>query len=287
MEALFEKIVFPKTQAFLIREFHFATLWYPWHYHPELELTCILKSTGQRFVGDNIEYFEEDDLVLVGRNLPHFWRNDETYYENEKEGATHCIVLQFREDMFGTDFLEVSELEKIKKLFSKSKRGIHFTGIDAKNAISKMKKLLTLKGMDSIVELLSLLKLLSESKEARLLSTTGYIHNHGTTDLERVNKVYQYAITNFRSNANLEEAARIACLNTSAFCRFFKLRTNKTFIQFVNELKVNHASKLLKQTDMGITSICFESGFNNISNFNRQFKKTYGKTPRQLREYYN
>lgn len=286
MEALFEKIVFPKTQAFSIREFRSSTLWYPWHYHPELEMTCIIESKGQRFVGDSIEQFEEGDLVLVGPNLPHFWRNEEHYSKNKKEGAAHCIVLQFREDMFGKDFLRVSELENIKNLFSLSSKGIHFNGATAKKAIAKMKKLLTLTGMESIIEFLSLLKMLSETNQYSILSKSGYVPGLRAGDLERMNKVYQYAISNFRTNANLDEASKIACLNTSSFCRFFKLRANKTFIQFINELKVNYANKLLKETDMPISAIGFESGFQNLSNFNRQFKKTFGKTPRQIRAYF-
>lgn len=286
MEALFEKIVFPKTQAFLIREFHFATFWYPWHYHPEFEMTCILKSKGQRFIGDSIGNFEEGDLVLIGPNLPHFWRNDDGYHKTKEEGAAHCITLQFRADLFSNDFLKTTELDNVKRLFSKSKRGIQFTGATSKKAISKMRRLLTLDGMDRIIAFLALLKLLSETDEMDILCRSGYVPALGTYDLQRMDKVYQYALMNFRSGANLGEAADIACLKTASFCRFFKLRANKTFMQFINELRVNHANKLLKETGLPISTIGFESGFQNLSNFNRQFKKILGKTPREIRSYF-
>ena len=250
-----------------------------WHYHQELEINLILKGSGTRFVGDNIQSFTDEDLVLVGSNLPHVWKNDAVYYEGLPELYADVINIHFLPDFAGKDFFQMPEMQAVSDLLERSKRGIRFKG-KCKKAIKEM--MVNMQGQpdgEKLLTLLQILNLMAHSHETEMLSTSGFSKAYKDSNLEKINRIYDYIINNFSHEISLAQVASLAHMNEAAFCRYFKNATKKTFTQFVNETRIGYACKLLIDGNLNVSQICYECGFNNISNFNRQFKRITGKTP--------
>lgn len=253
-----------------------------WHFHPEYEIMLVLEGTGMRFVGDSIERFQGGDLVFYGANIPHLYRNDKEYYQKESNLISRAIVVYFRENFLGQSFWELRETIPVGKLFSLSQRGIKFKG-KVKNTLRRqIQKLDNQKeGIEKIIDLLTILKTMAGTEKYDLLSSKSFTYHIDENDCERMNKVYQFILDNFAESPSLEEVSEIAHMSTTAFCRYFKSHTNKTYTQFLNEIKVGNACKLLLENDLSISQICFESGYNTFTHFNNQFKKVTGFTPSQ------
>lgn len=253
---------------------------FPWHFHEEYEIVYILKSTGTRFVGNNIELFSDEDLVLLGSSVPHMYRNDIQYYQNDPKRRVHAITLQFSNDFFQHSLQQYPEFSQIKNLLEEAKYGVYFN----KNANilirQKITKALHLTGLDLLLETIRILSLMSKSKDKRLLSDESEenITSPGDND-PRIIKVKAFLHREYMRHITLKEVANIAGMNVSAFCRYFLEKTSKTCMQYINELRITYACKLLLERSLTITQICYEVGYNNISNFNRQFKKITGHTP--------
>jgi AraC-like DNA-binding protein len=279
MLPIYVKVLRSEVTSFTVRKDVVPYFRIPWHYHPELEITLILKGAGTRFVGDSIEPFGDGDLVLVGQNLPHFWQNDKVYYTNDPHLHTVAIVVHLLPDFAGPDFIKLPELKGIQELFSRAQQGIKFYGQTRAMITKKMKAMLKLKGMARMLELLSILHLMSYSSEYTLLSSQGFIHSFHVSDAERVNRVYTYVMNHFKQAISLEEAAAVANMSPMAFCRYFKARTRKTFARYVNEVRIGYACRLLTEGKLPIIQVCYESGFNHLSNFNLQFKNIMQTTP--------
>ncbi|HEX8377403.1 MAG TPA: AraC family transcriptional regulator [Pedobacter sp.] len=256
----------------------------PWHFHPEYELVLVTESTGKRFIGEKISTFEPGDLAFIGPNLPHFYRNDSEYYEG-KELRAKSIVVHFLESSFGEKFLSLPETKAIQALFLKSKRGLDITGETNKIVSAKLHELLELKDFDRWLKLLEILNILAHSNDCSLISSTDMT---GINDKEsdRMNRVLNYVMKNFQNQVSLTEAANIANMSENAFSRYFSLRSRKTFISFVNEVRLSHACKLLIENKANIVEICFQCGFNNLSNFNKHFKKMYNVNPSAYQKQY-
>jgi len=254
-----------------------------WHYHEELELTLILKSTGTRFVGDSIQQFTAGDLVLVGENTPHVWKNSDSYYQEPLANAAEAIIIHFRKDFAGTDFFTMPEMNPIKTLINQAQGGLCFKGKVRLLVAGKIKALVDKSPFEQVLGLLEILNILANTKEYVVLSTVGFSHLYGSNRNEQINRVYAYIIENFRKEISLEKAARIAHMTPTAFCRFFKSRTRKTFTQFLNEIRISFACRLLMEGKMDVTQVCFDCGFNNLSYFNRQFKIIKNETPSSYR----
>ncbi len=250
-----------------------------WHFHPHYQLFTVIEGTGTRFIGDSIQHFEPGDTVFLGPNLPHLWRSDKAYFENNKELQTHGIVLYFTEDFLGKVFLEQPEMTNLKSFLKHAVRGMVWTGPHQRLILNKLQKLIGIAGFGRVVGLLDLLHQLSQSKDYQFITNENYTNMHKLSETERMQHVYEYVSKNFKENIKLSEMAEKVNMSEAAFCRYFKKRTNKSFIDFVNEIKIGHACKLLINEKMTISNICFESGFNTISNFNFHFKKITGKTP--------
>ena len=263
-----------------LRENHFDP---NWHFHPHYQLFVVLEGTGTRFIGDNIKHFETGDMVFLAPNLPHLWRSDDSYFQENAELSTHGIVVYFAEDFLGKDFFEKYEMMKLKTLFAEAGRGLEIKGDLQENIFQIMKQLSHLQGFEGILKLLEMLNLLANSTEYEPISSIGYSNPYKTSETERMRKVHEYVMQNYRTSLRLDEVASLAGMATAAFCRYFKARTNKTFSDFVSELRVGYACKLLMENKLGITQICYESGFNTLSNFNKQFKDFSGKTPSEYR----
>ena len=257
-----------------------------WHYHPELELVLVNESTGTRFIGDSIERFREGDLILIGENLPHMLLNDDEYFSESSELHAEAIAVHFKQDFLGKEFLEAPELHSIHDLIEKSKYGIKFDDLKP-DILDRVRALQTGNNFERLFRFLRLLNDLANHKKVTVLSSTGYLNALHNKSNKNLDKVYEYIFKNFDKSVVLSEVAEIANMNPSAFSRFFKRVNRKTFKQYVNEIRIGYACKLLTEHQYNITRICYESGFNNISNFNRQFKKITGRSPSEYLEHHN
>lgn len=256
-----------------------------WHYHEQLELVVILKSTGTRFVGDNIEKFNEGEIILLGKNVPHMWLNDKIYFTKDSNLKAEAVAVHFREDCFGEKFFKLPEMAHITSLFERAKRGLKFTGKTI-DIISKVRKLADLDDFERVLGLIRILDQLAKDKNYVQLSSSGFLNAFLKPENKSLDKVYSYIFNNFKNEVTLNDVAEIAHMNPSAFSRFFKKGSRKTFSRYLNEIRVGYACKLLLEQKYNITDICYESGFNNLSNFNRQFKSITKYSPTEyLKDY--
>lgn len=253
---------------------------FPLHYHEEMELNFISNVSGaRRVVGDHIEEIGDIELVLVGSNLPHVW---ETYKVTGKE--IHEVTIQFHKDLFDEKFLRRNQLRVIREMFEKSKCGILFSKETAQAIGPRLVKLNKKHGFDSVLELMSILHDLSTSRNMRTLSDSTFSNAEFSYNSRRVEKVMEYINFNFDKQVSLAEVSRIANMTEVSFSRFFKSRTGISFIDSLIEIRLGHASRKLIDTTEAISEVAYNCGFNNISNFNRIFKKKKGCTPKEFRD---
>ncbi|WP_282124388.1 AraC family transcriptional regulator [Algibacter mikhailovii] len=254
-----------------------------WHYHPEFELIYIPQSHGIRFVGDSVSQFTPGDLVLVGSYLPHLWRNDLSYYQSGSKLEVKTIITKFTKDFLGNDLFNKTEFYEIKKLLDESKYGISFEKDLAEKLHSDFIELPELSDTEKHIKLLGILNKLSLSKNKTVLSSSD-MRQSTTESSERIDSVLKYISDNYASNIGLDDVASVACMTTNSFCRFFKKTTNKSFTQFLNEIRIRNASRILVQENLPVSDVCYIVGFNSITNFNKQFKQIMGATPKNFRE---
>ncbi|TXK36867.1 AraC family transcriptional regulator [Pontibacter qinzhouensis] len=255
-----------------------------WHFHPEYQLFFVLEGRGTRFIGDNIKTFKENDMVLMGPDLPHLWRSNNEYFEKTGELQTRGIVIYFKEDFLGNTIQQKEEMKDILHLLQNSKRGLEITGPTNARVSNMMLALTRLKGVDSLIQLLRILQTLALSHDCHPIATAGYVNLNKESEKDRMNRVYEHVINNFDKKISLEEVAAIANMSLSSFSRYFKSRVNKSFSDFLSEIRIGHACKLLNDEDLNISQVCYESGFNTLSNFNKQFRDITGKTPLQYKK---
>ncbi len=284
MQAILRKVNPSANYSFVARIDKLPYLYEKWHFHPELELTHIVQSRGTRFVGDSIEEFEEGDLILIGSNLPHVWKNDTVYFQSNYSLRAESQVVQFLPDCFGKDFLNLKEMESIRRLFEKSKRGLRITGKTKEKVLSLMTQLLeNTKGVQRIGLFLNILELIAESEEVVFLSSEGFLDSYHRFDAETINRVYEFTLSQFNRRILIEEAAAIANMSVANFCRYFKNRTQKTYVQFLTEVRIGYACRMLIENKKSVQQIAFDCGFHNISNFNRSFRLLKHQNPMAYR----
>lgn len=277
MKAHIQKLPLSENSSFIADTFITPYFETPWHYHSEYELVLIIKGHGTRFVGNHISAYEKGNLTFIGRDVPHLFRKENA---NEEGGS---LVIHFREDFLGTDFLQATEMQKIVQLFRRAMMGLNITGQTAALVSEHMYHLLDLQGMDRLLSLLGILNILSQSTDMDMLSSAE-VAGQNSQDNDRLNKVFDYVMTHFRSEIKLEEIAEIVHMSYSGFCRYFKNRTKKNFTHFVNEVRIGYSCKLLLEKNVSVASACYEAGFNNLANFNEQFKKFLKLTPYQFKQ---
>lgn len=253
---------------------------FPLHFHAEFEIMYVIEGTGTRFTGNNIEAFSDGDLVLFGSHLPHVYRSDEKYYEGDPNLRVYAITLQFKEDFFNHAFNYYPEFKQIKSLLVNDARsGVYFDKEHNQEIRRRMKNALKKKGLSRLLECIEILSLMSKSKHRRCLSS-GHFDSENLIDADkRLVKVLGKLHQDYTQDVKLEEIADISGMNASAFCRYFKSKTGKSMVQYVNELRVKFACKLLMEGKLSVTQICYECGFNSVSNFNRHFKTITNYTP--------
>lgn len=250
-----------------------------WHYHTEVELIHFEKGEGTQFVGDSISRFKPGDVVLLGSNLPHYWRFDDIYFEETSAPTADVRVSHFAENFWGDAFLQLPENTNIKAILEKGRRGLQITGDTATKVAQLLEHLLQGDGPERLVLLIKALSTIGNSKEVTTLSSIGFKPDLFDNEKDRINDIYEYSLKKFKGKIQLEEIAAVANISPNSFCRYFKSRTRKTYSQFLIEIRVGHACKLLIENNLSIKQLCYESGFNNFTSFHKYFKKITGKSP--------
>lgn len=249
-----------------------------WHYHPEIELVYINGGSGKRQIGSHISYYTDGDLILIGSNLPHCG------FTNEQTGNKNETVIQMKPNFLGNEFFKIPEMLHCQNLFDRAKAGIAFEGETKKRIGSKIEMMDNQMPFERLLSMLSILKELELSKEYTILNAVGFSMEMQVQDNDRINVVFNYVKDHFQEPITLDEVSQLVSMTTPSFCRYFKKITNKTFTTFVNEYRLVHASKLLAEMPISINEICYESGFNNFSHFNKSFKAYTGKSASQYRQ---
>lgn len=272
-------------ESFVVKHFDYPYFPTPWHFHPEYEIVLVTESTGKRFIGDQVSGFSPGDLVLLGPYLPHTYQNDLQYLEKRTELKARSIVVHFREDSFGDNFFMLPETRRISALLNSSIKGLSITGNTNKIISSKLYNLLEASGFSRWLILSEILNILSLSEDLQYICN-GIITAKNDTETTRMNIIIDFVLKNFTREITIPEISDIVNMTQNSFSRYFSYRTRKSFTAFVNEVRLNQASKLLIETSKSVTEICLESGFNNLSNFNRQFRIMYNNNPLTFRKLY-
>jgi AraC-like DNA-binding protein len=256
---------------------------FPLHSHEELELNFIMNAKGaKRVIGDHIAEIDELELVLVGSNLPHVWQTHKCRSNEIKE-----ITIQFHKDLFDEKFLRRNQMSFIRNMLERSAKGILFSTQTMQQIAPRLTILGQKQGFDSVLELLSILHDLSVSRNMHTLSDATFSNAELSYNSRRIDRAFEYMNHNFQKTISLNEVSKLVNMTDVSFSRFFKTRTGITFMDSLLELRLGHASRLLIDTTQSISEVAYNCGFNNISNFNRIFKKKKGCTPKEFRESYS
>ncbi|CAZ94299.1 AraC family transcriptional regulator [Zobellia galactanivorans] len=264
------------SDLFIVLNHYNAKFDFPVHYHPEYEINLVLNASGKRVVGDSIKTFGHPDLVLIGPNTPHAWTGEET------EDA-HVITIQFQQDFLSEKTLSRNIFNPINDMMERSRMGIHFSEEFTLSMVDRISQLTQFRGFDSFLNFLSILYDMSTSRNQSLLSSPNYVDMYDTSKSKKITLVNEYLSKNLQHPIKFEEVASLVNMSPSAFSHFFKKRTQRTFSNYLSDLRIGHSAKLLIETDKNISEVCYESGFNNLSNFNRVFRKQKGCTPKEFR----
>lgn len=271
-----EKIIYPIQSSFKVVKYAVPQFDMPFHYHSEFELVYITKGAGKRYIGKAIHTFNSGDMVFMGPDLAHVWINEKSRGEAEDE-QVEAIVLQFPEKLFAS-FWQAPEFARVRTLLERAQAGFRIRGKTRLTVAECLEEMLKIEGVDRLLLLLRILRTLSASDEVVLLNPLD-LKPGGYHSDQRINVVYHYVMSRYQQKITVDEAASLAHMEKSAFCRLFKSKTQKTFTQFVNETRVDRACSLLLEGTQSISQIAFDVGFNNLANFYRQFQKITGETP--------
>lgn len=276
-KALFENLNSISQASFLVKAFALERFTVPYHFHPEFELTLIVKGKGKRYVGKNMEDFDSGDLVFLGSDLPHSWKSEGAI---DGELGAQAIVVHFEKNFLGPEFFDKPELVNIQNLIKLSAYGIRFWNETAKNTRQKMEQLAVEENpFRKMLMLLDILESLGSSKEYSLLDHNGVVAQQLNNNKERINAALGYIVDNFRNEILLDKVAAVVNMSPNAFCKYFKRVTNKTLIETVIEYRISFAIQQLLSTDKAVAEISMESGFRDVSHFYKLFKKRMKMSP--------
>ncbi|MRI00493.1 helix-turn-helix domain-containing protein [Kriegella sp. EG-1] len=286
MKTALQKSPIPKTHAFVVQVLK-QTIFDPnWHFHPEYQLFMVLNGEGTRFIGDHVKSFQPGDITFLGPDLPHLWRSDNLKVSSGNRNCAEGIVIYFNENFIGDTLLDKEEGILLRKLFRKSLRGCDVTGDTAKLIGKMILNLPSLEGFDAVLGLMHILNKLSKTDNLNPLASVGYTNTLKEGDTERMNKVYAYVMKHFQRKIPIAELAALTNMTPTSFSRYFKIHANKTFSEFVSEIRIGHACKLLIERKMNASRAGYESGFKTMSNFNKQFKTITNTTPLDYKRRY-
>lgn len=255
-----------------------------WHYHAEIELVHIHQGSGTQFVGDSIQRFESGDVLLVGANLPHYWRCDAAYFAPQSGLQAQATVLHFRPDFWGAALLALPESRELARLLELARRGIRLRG-SVREAVKRLlARMLAATGPTRLLLLLRILTLVAAQEGTlELLASSAPSPPGNEADTDRINRIYAYSLAHFQQAIALTDIAGVANLSAHSFCRYFKAHTRKSYSRFLLELRVRHACQLLQTSKLSVAQVCYESGFNQFSGFNKYFRQIMGLTPSRYR----
>ncbi len=280
MKPQFHKVPVSHQSSFSIRHDVAPNFGTVWHYHPELEIQYVIRGEGVRFIGDNISNFSSGEMVLLGENLPHTWRCHDSYFQNNEDKEVEAIVIHFLPDCLGKDFLSLPEAYLIPKLFEKARQGMIIQGNTRNRMHNLLFSAINATNLERIIILLEILKTLAETNEFRSITAAQQSFTESSeVDNIRLNKVYNYTLSNYKKDITLDEISSLSNLSVTSFCRYFKSMTKKTYYDFLIEIRISHACRALIEDKLPTEVICFDCGFNNVSNFYRHFRKVTGMTP--------
>lgn len=279
MKPRFHKINTPLENSFSLTHSTGPNFGRIWHFHPELELHYTIRGKGVRFIGDNVDNFSEGELILLGESLPHTWRCDEHFYQHDPSVSVEAIVLQFLPECLGKGFTELPETFLIPKLYEKAKQGLIIEGQTKTEVIDLLYRAHNTAGIGRLICFIEILKILSETDEYSTIASAHAFYKSSEKENIRLNNIYTYTLANFKREISLSEVAAISNLSVTSFCRYFKMMTKKPYYDFLIEIRISHACRMLIEDKYPIEVLCFDCGFNNVSNFYRHFKKVTGMTP--------
>ena len=278
-----QKTKIPESNVFFVRELHDKHFDATWHAHVEYQLFLVVEGTGTKFIGNTVKPFDKGDLTFLGPNIPHLWRSEESYFEQQTEKTSCGLVIYFNGAILG-QLIEKEELAQLKILLEKVRHGMEIYGESAKKTAKLMHELTHIHGMERIIHFFKILDLLAHCKDYRLLHDDIVYYQPKDVETNRINIVYNYAAKHFKNKILLEEVSALLNMTPTSFSRYFTMKTSKSFSYFLTELRIRNACKLLSTEEgKNVAQICYESGFNTLSNFNKQFKTFIGMTPTEYR----
>lgn len=283
MHVIFEKFEANPGHSFYVNDLTIDHFRSPLHFHPQIEITYMIKGSGLRFAGESVQTYQPGEIVLIG-NVPHAFISAREHYRKKDPALSRAIYLLFRKDMFGEKFLDMPENDFLKEIFTEADRCVKIRDTDNKKFFSLMNGIATAKGFKRLDHLLNLLYEINVSEEKEYLNVPNLSYEINQKDVDRINKVYEYVFSNYHKNINLETIADITSLVPQSFCRYFKQHTNKTFSSFLSEVRISQACKLLLEGGRSVKDIAYDVGYNHFSTFNKQFRKIMGTTALQYRK---
>jgi AraC-like DNA-binding protein len=251
-----------------------------WHFHPEYELVLNVKCNGTRIIGDSVELFDRFDMVLIGGNIPHCWNY---YRTNHTLPEKHGIILHFKAESIGDSLLSQHEMSSLKELLNEADRGIVYSVEDARKAQVFLEKMIEDRGIDKMVDFFNTVKILVSSDMKSYLCSENYKRSFDESGNKRMSDVYTYIRENYFRPIHLEKIAEVANMSPFAFSRYFKQNSGAGFVEYLNRVRTNKACYLLRETEYHVQDIAGECGFSSVSNFNKQFRKAEGMSPRDYR----
>ena len=280
MRFVYEKIDVSYKYSFITRRLKMDPNSDKIHWHKNFELNYIYSGSGRRIVGNHISSYTKGDLVLLGPDISHCWQ----VLEPGPDGKGECIVTHFYENIISSNFFNIPELSEVVSLLKEADSGILFKGPNTKKVAGSLKMMVKTEGLERYIELLKVFSLLLQITDREYLALPSAMPNTYIKDREQIDKIYEYVFRNVQNGIKLKDAAQLVYMEPSSFCRYFKKKTNQTFIDYVKSVRIGIAARLLAETDKQITRICYECGYNNLANFNHYFKVVMKKTPSEYRK---
>jgi len=278
-----ERLPISKSSPLKARFFDYEHFSYPLHFHSEYEIIYIKEGTGTRFLGNSITKFQAGDILLIGSNLPHFMKSDDAYHCGDVDLRVKGTIIQFEKEFMYYAINHYSHFIKIKHLFQESQRGIYFAAANFSKLQDLIEKIPLENGLNQMMLFLEILKEMSETENRQTISTTDFV-NETIYDTARIDKIMSFLNKNYTRQISLDEIASFAAMNASAFCRYFKSKTGKSFKNYILDMRIGYACKLLLMEDISISQLSSQCGFETISHFNKTFKKITGHIPSQYRK---